>query len=811
MFVIPAHVRATFSSSKNKCRDASGMRSQPERVVLGVADGVAPSPKPPVRIFLGTEPAQYRAERIFIWSIERVRDPSRIYEIYLMKELAGFDRRRWLTGFTNYRFAIPHFAGGSGRAIWNDVDQAYLSDPGELFDTDMGDAAVLTVPPLSSSSLLDTAVMLIDCARMASIWTLDAARHGRKNTLLAKLRAVPGLRGDLDSAWHARDEEYVPGRSKLLHWTILHTQPWRPLPQLFVYQRNPVGHVWFDLERSANLDGYHVFSADRPSSEYTALLTRLRTSRRDNNQSTLRVPHHAATRQNPAGLRDLITRIKPKTILEYRFAGVEEFHHALDSIDTENDGPAVSRYDPAYASRTERPSGRYDGVVCDEALDYIPDGDVPWVIEDLFSWARQFVYVAVSTYPRTKVLPDGTRLQSRSRDRAWWNTQIESVTAHHPDVHWELVFGAPGSANRKPVYRRMGNHRLDEMPATWVLSDDRPENITQSVALAEALGAPYEIKKFRTKTELSPPWPDLVITAGSRSASVAYAIRNQSEGYTRLVQLNGGMLDAAVTPAYYRLPPHPQRIETVTPLTQVTPERLSRARQRWPHLFGETPRPCVVLLVGGTTLQYRLDPRTARRMGNDVRTFCQLSGGSIFTLISRRAEPQTIGALVTGLGEPCHLHSWLPGDLIDGPYLAYLELADVIVVTGHSEILLADAAATGKPVYIYPVPERRPKLKQRLKEAVLTRSQARPLNKRGTVRPQQGLEYLCARLIDRRIVVPPHDLTLLHQNLIRLGIAHPFYPTLEPGTDRTPGLREADDAACRVRNLLGLAPAIGTC
>ena len=87
--------------------------------------GCSPESKTAGAYFLGTEPAQYRAERVFFWSIEQVRDPSRIYEIYLMKDLVGFDRRRWLTGFTNYRLAIPDFAGGFGRAIYNDVDQVY--------------------------------------------------------------------------------------------------------------------------------------------------------------------------------------------------------------------------------------------------------------------------------------------------------------------------------------------------------------------------------------------------------------------------------------------------------------------------------------------------------------------------------------------------------------------------------------------------------------------------------------------------------------------------------------------------------------
>src|ERR1043166_7441715 len=103
-------------------RRPAGTPAQPARVVLGVRDGVPPSPKPPVRIFLGTEPVQYRAERVFFWSLEQVRDPGRVYEVHLMKDLAGFDRRRWLTGFTNYRFAIPHFAAGSGKAIYKDVD-----------------------------------------------------------------------------------------------------------------------------------------------------------------------------------------------------------------------------------------------------------------------------------------------------------------------------------------------------------------------------------------------------------------------------------------------------------------------------------------------------------------------------------------------------------------------------------------------------------------------------------------------------------------------------------------------------------------
>ena len=108
----------------------------------------APSTLPPVRIFLGTEEAQYRAERIFFWSIEKFRDPARTYEIHLMNNVAGFDRKGWRTGFTKYRFAIPDFAGRQGKAIYNDVDQIYLGRSGRCCSTSTWAAtAIWRSPP----------------------------------------------------------------------------------------------------------------------------------------------------------------------------------------------------------------------------------------------------------------------------------------------------------------------------------------------------------------------------------------------------------------------------------------------------------------------------------------------------------------------------------------------------------------------------------------------------------------------------------------------------------------------------------------
>lgn len=719
-----------------------GVYRQPMCVVLGVRDGATPSPKPPVRIFVGSQPAQYRAERVFFWSIEQVRNPGRVYEIYLMKDLVGFDRRGWLTGFTNYRFAIPHFAGGVGKVIYNDVDQIYLADPGELFDADLSGHGFLAL------SDRDTSVMLIDCARMASVWTLAAAQQERRKAMEEKARAIPGLWGPLDSRWHARDAEYDPGRSGLLHYTAIHLQPWQPTPRRYAYQRNPVAHVWFDLERSADAAGYLVFTADRPSSPYQAL---------------------------PAQLQQISV----------------------------------------------------------EALEWLPDEDIPWVLDELFRHAEHAVFVTVPAASGVKMLSDGTQLQRRLRDHAWWLAHFQTASARHPEVHWRLVMHTRAAWGWKRTRTYEGGRCLHNPPVVWLLTDEHPGNTTQSLGLAHALGWPYEIKALRftpllhlhegllgafgatrlglDKTRsatLAPPWPDLVIATGWRTEHIARWISKQSDGQTRLVQLGrkGGrvaeLFDLVVSCTYFRLPPHPRRIEITAPITQVAAEQLEHAAERWRKVFEQTPRPRIALLVGGDSPLHSFDAATAQRLGEQVRAFAEAVGGAVFATTSRRTRSDAAKALRQGLGAVSHLHFWRP-DQPDNPYLAYLALADVIIVTGESESMLAEAAATGKPVYIYPLPKRQPGRWEQVKEWIVARSQRQQLNERGTVRPQKWLEYFCARLIERGIILPQQDLQVLHETLVRRGNARFFGEPLD--TTNRPVVREIDDVVCRVRQLMGMA------
>ena len=797
-----------------------GFRAIPEKIVLEVREGIASSGKPPVKIFVGSESAQYRAECIFVWSIEQARDPGRVYEIFLMKELSGFDRRRWLTGFTNYRFAIPEFSGNCGRAIYNDVDQIYLTDPGELFDHDLQGHGFLTIAPNDSS------VMVMDCKKMATVWSLETAKFEKKNTLVQRALDVPNLWGHLEPEWNARDEEYQEGQSKVLHYTALHTQPWQPFPQEFVYQKSPVGDVWVNLEHSANQGGFLLFTRYHPSSLFTEFAKMAA-----NLQHLSPLPSPFQDIETLHNLEEAVRTLQASTLLYCHFGGIFERlpEHVGSAVLSRL---AMTTFDMCYQDPGPISHRQFDIVLCPGGLPLIPDEDIPWVIEEMFHKANRMVYVLIDSTNRDQIFPAGIHQSAVNRDFYWWVSQLQEVSARYPAIHWKFVFHTKSSKGMPQRLIRCGGKWIGSLPRTWILSDGKVGHTTQSEVLAKALGWPCEIKQLRFhgwykikkllwglfppdttgldrvhSSPLCPPWPDFVISTGWRPAPIARWIRDQSQGNTRIIQLGrkgGGsadLFDIVITPTYYGFPPHPHRIETLIPLNGLSQESVETAGQRWPNLFGNAPHPRIVFVVGGSTARFKFTPEMARVIGNQLNDLAEKCHGKIFAVTSPRTGEDLTHALELALAPHHVIHKWLPNQS-DNPYFAYLAGADVIIVTGESESMLAEAVSLGKSVYIVPLPENSPKWKVRLSEKIVQRAHSQPLNKRGTARPQQGIERICARLIRSGLIQPRRDLHMLHKSLINKGVARQFGEPIENG--KRPQLNETEAVAKKVQETLGV-------
>ncbi|MGD9850328.1 MAG: mitochondrial fission ELM1 family protein [Nitrospirales bacterium] len=395
---------------------------------------------------------------------------------------------------------------------------------------------------------------------------------------------------------------------------------------------------------------------------------------------------------------------------------------------------------------------------------------------------------------------------------------------------------AEGKEDRKgevgsPQWKIFSGHTL---PQTWVLLDDRPGNSTQSMGLADSLGWPYEVKQLNFLSSfssrnwhlpamishvdlsksppLSPPWPDLVIAAGQRTAPVAKWIKNQSQDQIRLVQLGrkGGLVmdhfDLVVTPRYCQMPPHPNRLMTTVSLNRITPEKLSKAAQEGSPVMQNSPRPRIVCLVGGATPRYQLDLSIARQLGADLERYAKETGGQVFVLTSRRTGQAVEKTLREKLGRAGQMFAWNP-QKNTLPYLTALALADVIVVTGESEAMLAEVAATDKPMCIYPLPKRPRTFIQNInpvshiKGWLLNHSYLSVAGEHGRDITTSRIKDLCTWFFARGYCHPPRRLEVLHEDLYSRGIAQVFGTPLN-APSRTP-FNETFRVADYIKSLFG--------
>lgn len=693
-------------------------RLRPEKIILGVRPGHRPSDKPPVRIFLGSERKQFRAERTFIWSVEKHRDPSRIYEIHLLKGLKGYISGFWITGFTNYRFAIPYFCDYRGRAIYNDVDQVWLTDPAELFDHDMGPAGFLSINDHDSS------VMLIDCKRMAGVWSRENVLRTTRKRIEARARAA-GLWGPMDGRYNARDAEYVPGESACVHFTTLHTQPWRPFPDWFVYHHNPTGSLWFDLEDEANRERFLPVSALRPSSAW------------------------------------------PDTAL---------------ALSSRPDGPELGRLLGALERGLERvPERRVSGL-----LERVPDADLTWVLNRLFQTSEQLDLELHE--------PLWIRRNAPRRPLHYWIEQLQLASRMNPDTRWRLV-------RRVGLRRRvLSGGPLSDGPII-VLRDADPGERATADAAGQAL-AEYDRRELQAidlaGTE-SGAWlrsrlirhlppdqaPAIVVAAGRNANRAARRIAARSARPPALVLIgrdSGSVPEHAgvvLSLNHHGLPPHPNRITSVLGIGPTFKAAQTDTTVQGPCAFLLGARPGA-RCWSRSELQQLADAAMewAGRRKPGLKILLAPSAGV--------AEDQRR----TIFGNAVEIVDWTAAS-----DRSVIDSAPALLLAGEDLPAWRAALSSPRPVYLLPWLDH-PGLLQRLARRVATRVAERAFrpdyNKRGSIRPQQGVTYVCARLIERGQVLPPTGLAALQRAVVEAGLA------AWVGADATPSGRYRDetDAIC---------------
>jgi uncharacterized protein len=329
------------------------------------------------------------------------------------------------------------------------------------------------------------------------------------------------------------------------------------------------------------------------------------------------------------------------------------------------------------------------------------------------------------------------------------------------------------------------NMKQREGNVIWLLQGARVGDNAQIASLAELLGAARVIKPLTfnflhhlpnrligastltltamARAALVPPWPDLVIATGKRTAPVARWIKRQSGGRTKIVQLGRpraplSAFDLVVTTPQYGLPAAGNVVEALLPFATAwrpQPGVLKKWSAAWSHL----PRPWIAVVIGAPRFPLRMGGAEISQLAKAANGLAAAVGGSLIVLASPRTRRGMVQKIGAGLKAPAILHPW---NAAKNPYQAALALADRFIVTSDSASMIGEAVRSGKPVDIFILPSSKLKLSwgtatrlgawvarqgilqaprdmSRLVQEVIARGYARPLGSDMTTKPMKHI------------------------------------------------------------------------
>ena len=232
----------------------------------------------------------------------------------------------------------------------------------------------------------------------------------------------------------------------------------------------------------------------------------------------------------------------------------------------------------------------------------------------------------------------------------------------------------------------------------------RWRSVATSCCCTSPRGLPWRGSEPPAARSIRGPWPDLVVTAGRRNELVALWIRARSGGRCRVVHLGRPWsrperFDLVISTPQYALPAGVRVLVVPLPLHRLDLAGLAKAEAAWQDRLPALPRPWTALLVGGDSGDVVFTSALAGRLGRQISARVRATGGSLLVTTSPRTPNAFRRRLREAIDVPCWFRPWSP-EPGENPYLAFLALADRLVVTAESVSMITEALATGKPVLL---------------------------------------------------------------------------------------------------------------
>ena len=257
----------------------------------------------------------------------------------------------------------------------------------------------------------------------------------------------------------------------------------------------------------------------------------------------------------------------------------------------------------------------------------------------------------------------------------------------------------------------------------WIVSDGKAGHEALCLGVAEALGLAVEWKRVAPRglwkalapwgpvsprerfgqpgTLFAPPWPDVALAAGRTTTPYIRALKRRAGAGTFTVIL----LDPGTGPGtadLFWVPEHDKRrganvIATLTAPHTYSPARLAEIRGRPDAAIAALKTPRVAVLVGGPNERYQYPQPVIDKLADLVRSLAGLGAGLMIT--TSRRTPFALVAALAEVERDTGALLWTGEG--PNPYPQFLAHADAFLVTADSVNMAGEAAATGRPIYIF--------------------------------------------------------------------------------------------------------------
>lgn len=260
--------------------------------------------------------------------------------------------------------------------------------------------------------------------------------------------------------------------------------------------------------------------------------------------------------------------------------------------------------------------------------------------------------------------------------------------------------------------------------SVWIIIDDKPGNANQAIALAKALNVKYEVKQLKynflgflpnwlkfnsligidldLSSPLVPPYPQLIISSGRKTAAVSNYIKKHSPNSFVVHIMNPDM--------YFNnfdlicLPRHDEKedyakygniVYSLGALSYSNPGKIDE------NTLPKLPTPFVSLMIGGATKNGDYSIEELEWLVNKANDLAQNINASLLVTTSRRTAIDVADKLKEKITVPHYFYDWHKMKNITNPYQAFLKLSDYFITTGDSVSICSEILASGKPLYIY--------------------------------------------------------------------------------------------------------------